>query len=586
MQPALIAVPGMNLPMPPLKLPLLTTVVVALCVVAWFAAGCAGDSPVPRVPIRLTVPPPATAVPTPTPAVPTPTPAVPTPAAPDPTPYPHPNTGSDIAAPAPVPELCPEHGYCDRLELGGKLTAAAWLDDDRMYLADFEGNIRLLDVTTGAVTTVLEGLSIPRGLTVLDGRLYVSEMGNVCQLVRQLPGAEQDSGCKRWPSGSEMDFFSRASAQILSYQTGDSGGLSARQVVVDRIISWDNDHAPNGLANDGEYVYASIGHPQHVLSPQGYFITHADELKAHQRRTDLMGAVARFRPPHNEVEVYATGLRNTYGISIAPDGTIYGADNDQQDGLATEGQLEELNAIVQDGFYGFPFYGTSTAPPEAGVIEPVAVLQGTVSTFAYANKDGVYVAYLAIDGSGDGFVVDRFDYDTWAPERIFSSGNLITAILERNGLLYLASFDGNVHVINPDAAPVRIRLTPFHSDGYVDKVIAAGGPSVIPPGYAVYVDAGRLIYDKDPCAPEDTEHGFFLHIVPASHDDLPEDRKQYHFDNLDFNFNAYGWRNGDRCRAVRELPDYDISIIKTGQSVREANGDFRHTWEAEYHFER
>ena len=186
-------------------------------------------------------------------------------------------------------------------------------------------------------------------------------------------------------------------------------------------------------------------------------------------------------------------------------------------------------------------------------------------------------------------MVDRFDYDTWTPERIFSSGNHITAILERNGLLYLASSDGNVHVINPDAAPVRIRLTPFHSDDYVDKVIAAGGPSVIPPGYegyAVYIDAGRLIYDKDPCAPEDTKHKFLLHIVPANHDDLPEQRKQYDFDNLDFDFNAYGWRNGGRCRAVRELPEYDISIIRTGQWVREANGDFRHTWEAEYHFER
>ena len=72
----------------------------------------------------------------------------------------------------------------------------------------------------------------------------------------------------------------------------------------------------------------------------------------------------------------------------------------------------------------------------------------------------------------------------------------------------------------------------------------------------------------------------------ANHDDLPEQRKQYDFDNLDFDFNAYGWRNGDRCRAVRELPEYDISIIRTGQWVREESGRFRHTWEAEYHFER
>ncbi len=110
---------------------------------------------------------------------------------------------------------------------------------------------------------------------------------------------------------------------------------------MDRIIAWERDHAP---ANNGEYVYVSIGHPMHIATPQSYFITHAEALEAHQRRTDLMGAVARFRPPYDDVAVYATGFRNVYGISVAPDGTIYGADNDEQEGPAKEGCLEELNA--------------------------------------------------------------------------------------------------------------------------------------------------------------------------------------------------------------------------------------------------
>ena len=379
-----------------------------------------------------------------------------------------------------------------------------------------------------------------------------------------------------------MDFLSRISAQILSYSIDDSGNLSDRQVVIDKIIARDHDHAPNGLVNDGEYVYASIGHPMLSVNPQGYLITHADEILAYQRRADLMGTIARFRPPHNKVEVYATGLRNTYGISIAPDGTIYGGDNDMQDGLATCCQREELNAIVKGGFYGFPLWGTNEAPSEADVIEPVAVLQGTVSTFAYANKDGVYVAYLAIDDTEDTFVVDRFDYDTWTPERVFSARSHTTAILERNGLLYLVSITGNIHVINPDAAPVQFRP---YSDDYVDKVVEEARSSVISPAYDVYIDEGRVIYAKEPCEPAHTEAIFFLHIIPVNRDDLPEHRKQYGFDNLDFRFGAYGWQDGSSCRAVRELPEYDISIIRTGQSVREEDG-WRPTWGAEYHFER
>ena len=568
-----------------LKLPLLMAVV-AVLFVAWFAVGCAGGSAGPGDFVRPTAPAPATAVPAS---------AVADSASP-------PGVSSAIAVPDAVSGVCPEHGYCARLELGGRLTAAAWLDEDRMYLADFEGRIRLLDVKTGVVTLALDGLSIPRGLTVLDGRLYVSDMGNVCQLVRQVrrPGIgceyESESGA------TDLEFLSRTSAQVLSYQIDDSGGLSDRQVVVDRIMAWDRYHAPNGLANDGEYVYVSVGHPMHVIDPGHILITHADELKSHNRRTELMGVVARFRPPDNEVEVYATGLRNTYGISIAPDGTIYGADNDDHGGLATEGQLEELNAIVQDGFYGFPFYGTNEAPPEANVIEPVAVLQGTVSTFAYANKDGVYVAYLAIDGSQDGFVVDRFDYDTWAPERIVSAKGHTTAILERNGLLYLASFDGSVHVINPHvvvaAAPLNLgsyyphvvvvaaplNLGSYYDD-YLDEVIADGGLPIISSDYDVYLSAGVLIYDKHPCTPADTEDGFFLHVVPVNLDALPEKRRQYNFDNLGFSFDDYGWRNGDRCRAVHRLPEYDISTIRTGQTIREESG-WRNTWEGEYRFER
>ena len=473
-----------------------------------------------------------------------------------------------------------------------------------MYLADYSGRIRLLNVKTREIRTAVAGLAIPRGLTVLKGHLYVSDMGNVCELL-----GTQD--CMRSPTFTRreyLDFVKRAGARILSYPIDGNGDLGRQEVVVDRIPSYDRYHGPNGLTNDGRWVYASIGHPGRRVDPTGGFF-HSDRLRRLSPRgdADLMGTIIRFRPGDTAVAVWATGLRNTYGISIVPSGTIYGADNDQQDGLADCCQREELNGIVEGGFYGFPFYGTNEAPPEAGVIEPVAVLAGTVSTFAYANSDGVYVAYLALDGSGDGFVVDRFDYATGAPERIFSARTHTMAILERNGLLYLASFDGNVHIINPDAAPVRVVpglrdtddyqrsqlytghyvRSPFHTDAYVKGVIAAGGPSVISPGeYAVYIADGRLIYAKTTCEPEDNTAKFFLHIVPVRGDDLPKDSRKDGFVNSDFWFSRYGWRSGDGCYAVRELPGYAVSSIRTGQFVRESEGGYRTVWEAEYHFER
>ena len=491
-----------------------------------------------------------------------------------------------------MPEPCVEDGYCRHFRLGGRLLAATWLDDDRMYLSDWEGRIRLLNVETGDVTTALEGLTLPRGLTVLDGRLYVSDMGNTCQLTQEMSGDADYDGCRRWPKGSEMEFFSRVSAQVLSFSIDDSGKLSDRQIVVDKIIAPDTEHAPNGLANDGEYVYVSIGHPQGVTDPQGYFVVHANELAAQQRRTDLMGAIARFRPPDGEVEVYATGFRNTYGISIAPDGTIYGADNDAQDGLATEGPLEELNAIAKGGFYGFPAWGTNEAPPEAMVTEPVAVLQGAASTFAHANEDGVYVAYLAIDAQESSFVVDRFDYQTWAPQRIFKALTHTTAILERAGLIYVVSIAGNIHVINPKAPlPIHARPPDYL---YAHAAIAQDDRYLIhdgPPGYNVYLYENRLIYAKNPCSQADRENGFFVHVNPADSNNLSDERKPYGFDSIDFNFNSEkGWPSGDACLAVRLLPEYDLRSISTGQYVTEGTDDnqprYKDTWRIDYKFPR
>ena len=109
-----------------------------------------------------------------------------------------------------------------------------------------------------------------------------------------------------------------------------------------------------------------------------------------------------------------------------------------------------------NGFYGFPFWGTRDAPPSAGVIEPVAVLEGVGSTMAYANADGVYVAYRYHGLGPHAFVVDLFDYETFTPIRVFTNPkSYITTILEQEGLLYLVTFGGYLHVINPGAAPVE-----------------------------------------------------------------------------------------------------------------------------------
>ncbi len=83
----------------------------------------------------------------------------------------------------------------------------------------------------------------------------------------------------------------------------------------------------------------------------------------------------------------------------------------------------------------------------------------------------------------------------------------------------------------------------------------------------VYMRGNRLAYLKENCAAGDTDARFFLHIFPSDPANLPADRRESGFANLDFQFADHGARIGDKCVATRELPGYAIERIRTGQFV-------------------
>ena len=102
---------------------------------------------------------------------------------------------------------------------------------------------------------------------------------------------------------------------------------------------------------------------------------------------------------------------------------------------------------------------------------------------------------------------------------------------------------------------------------------------VIRSDWDVYLVENSLIYKKEQCIPEDTEPTFFLHLTPVDMSDLPIHRKQYGFDNLDFAFGNHRLPiEGEVCTAVRELPDYGIAAIRTGQFI----GEGEKIWEGRF----
>ena len=95
----------------------------------------------------------------------------------------------------------------------------------------------------------------------------------------------------------------------------------------------------------------------------------------------------------------------------------------------------------------------------------------------------------------------------------------------------------------------------------------ASGEPVARGVFDVHLADEALVYVKEPCSPADTEDRFFLHITPERVSDLPDERREYGFDNLDFAFFPNGALYEGKCAARAALPEYPIASIRTGQHV-------------------
>ena len=96
--------------------------------------------------------------------------------------------------------------------------------------------------------------------------------------------------------------------------------------------------------------------------------------------------------------------------------------------------------------------------------------------------------------------------------------------------------------------------------------------------FDLYLDHDRITYRKEPCAAEETTARFLLHIFPENPGDLPEEHREWGFDNRDFVFGQRGIIRDGECLAVAALPAYSIARIRTGQYA----DDGEQLWRVEF----
>ena len=90
-------------------------------------------------------------------------------------------------------------------------------------------------------------------------------------------------------------------------------------------------------------------------------------------------------------------------------------------------------------------------------------------------------------------------------------------------------------------------------------------------------DGEYLVYVRRKCSERDSGARFFLHVWPVRAADLPDGRRRFGFERLDFDFEPNGIRDGGACLAFAMLPEYDIARVATGQF-----DDDGELWRAEF----
>lgn len=131
--------------------------------------------------------------------------------------------------------------------------------------------------------------------------------------------------------------------------------------------------------------------------------------------------------------------------------------------------------------------------------------------------------------------------------------------------------DGLVLRVHRDRAP--------DSDyDYMERIKAvhakmAQSERIIRSVFDVYLWENEIVLSKEPCAREDVQARFVLHVFPVDPSVLSAARRPFGFDNLGFTFTQAGLRVHNKCLATVQLPSYAIDRFYVGQFDSSAQRD-------------
>ncbi|QDV82921.1 PQQ-dependent sugar dehydrogenase [Planctomycetes bacterium TBK1r] len=226
-------------------------------------------------------------------------------------------------------------------------TAVAWAGDGKILVTGYAGlyfqNGAVVEVQLGtnqpSIRTVGRGLTRPHGLAYRDGEIFVSRAGQYAQavngrLIQKATGAV--TRLRDLDGDGNYEIFE----DIVS-------GLPGAQLP-------DGLHQNNGIAFDtAGRLYITVGTP-------------TDHAPAFGK---LDGTILRYSIDDDQLDVFAKGFRNPFGICFDHRGNLFCTDNDQN----KSNPGDKLIHVVEGKHYGHP-YDTDSSINVEDIESPIARL--------------------------------------------------------------------------------------------------------------------------------------------------------------------------------------------------------------------
>jgi glucose/arabinose dehydrogenase len=223
-----------------------------------------------------------------------------------------------------------------------------WTEDGTLFVGSRdEGSVYALrdddqDGIADSVVTIASGLNFPNGVAFIDGSLYVAEI-----------------------------------SRVLRYDDIEANLNNPPEPVVvseDFPTEWSHGWKFIRFGPDGK-LYIPVGIPCNVC----------------ERDDERFGTLMRMNPDGSELEIYASGIRNTVGFDWHPEtGELWFTDNGRDD-LGDDFPPDELNRITEMGaHFGFPYCNGS------GVAAPDFDTRDCTTSTSPAQELGSHVAALGM----------------------------------------------------------------------------------------------------------------------------------------------------------------------------------------------